>query len=150
MFKLPIRALHSFLDFKRNQDRIQTNKIPLTELEGESEDGKIREPVDPAPAPEECLMQNVSWDEIIEASKELNHRQQELFRLKWIKEKSVREIAEAMIFSENAASQAIQRMEARLGKILVQRGVVEEPQRYHWSPPSPQAIISISFEGKSR
>ncbi len=103
--------------------------------EGDNDDW---EPADPAPTPEECLMQKTLSEEIVKALKELTPRQQLLFHLKYIEDKSVSEIAEAMNLSENAVSQAFQRIEERLRRILVQSGVREEPPGFHRSPPPPR------------
>ncbi len=80
-------------------------------------------------------MQKVSWEAIVTASEELNPRRQLLFHLRYVEDMSVIDIAESMNLSENAVSQAFQRMEERLRRILVQSGVREEPPGFHRSPP---------------
>ena len=148
-FQLLTYSHNKFVDFIRNRNRIREHETTLSELDEDSDEGNSWEPVDPAPTPQLLLESIVFWMDVLDAVDNLSSRDRELFQLRWIKEKSVREIAKSMNLSENAMSQAFQRMEARLRKILVQSGVVEESQGCHKSPP-PQAIISILFEEKSR
>ena len=147
--QLHTRAEHDFLDFKRTLDRIQKHEIPISERDGDLDEGNSLEPVDPSPTPEECLMQKALSEAIVKALEKLNPRQQQLFHLKYGEDKTVIEIAAAMNLSENAASHAIQRMEERLRKILVQSGVREEPPGFHRAPPPPQALTSVSILVKS-
>ena len=116
-------ALRSFLNFTKERYGILSHETTFTDMAGTDGENNDWEPADPAPTPEECLMRKALSEEIVKASKELNPRQQRLFRLKYLEKRSVREIANAMNLSENVASHAIRRMEAHLHKILVQRGV---------------------------
>ena len=120
------------------RDGVLNHETTFTDMAGTDGENNDWESADPAaPTPEECLMQKALWEAIVEATKELTPRQQLLFHLKYVEDKSVIEIAETMNLSENAASHAIQRMEERLRKILVQSGVREEPPGFHRAPPPP-------------
>ncbi len=142
-------ALRSFLNFLENRNGVLNHETTFNDMAGPDGENNDWEPADPSPTPEECLMQKDFSEAIFKATKELNPRDRELFQLRWVEEKSVREIAEAMNLSENVASHAIRRMEARLHKILVQSGVREEPPGFHRAPPPPQALTSVSILVKS-
>ena len=120
-----------------DRDGVLNHETTFTDLAGPDGENDDWEPEDPAPTPEQRLMQKALGEEIVKASEELKPRQQRLFHLKYGDDKSVKEIAEDMNLSENAASHAIQRMEERLRRILVQSGVREEPPGFHMSPPPP-------------
>ena len=145
------RAEHDFLDFKRTLDRIQKHEIPISERDGDLDEGNSLEPVDPAPTPEECPMQKALWEAIVEATKELTPRQQLLFHLKYGRgqigyrnrrdHESQRKRRKSRDSTDGGATtQDISAKRRKRGASGVSQG----------APPPPQALTSVSIHVKSQ
>ena len=95
--------------------------------------------------PRQALERNEFWNDLFDATEELNPRDRELFHLRWVEKRAVHEIAASMNLSDKTASKAIRRMEERLREVCVKIGLPETyPEIVGRIPPPPRTMQTIS------